>query len=1173
MKKKFFILVLTVFAALCLGLFVGCSFLGGSGDTGNSTEGSSGGSDIKTGLKAPESVRLDMSYKRLYIPDCSASGVYYYEIQESYENASGTVNKTLNSLSTEGVNATDGYYDVSVTNLVEHDPFDLTVICKAKRNDTKSVSKTFTFVQGGSVIYDEEHCTLDFETRLFTWTEVEDAVGYRIGLGNNYFNVTQPQVVLDGYYYSMSVTPLFDGYKFGVATDIGLYTPKADIRYDEASNEFTWNENDDTYYTVEITEGGETSSYNLTEERLLYVPTSDRLTIKVTSYRKLRIPAVSEVTCDVVRVSGLSVGAYTRELSWSAVTGAADYSVILEYGNGQRKVQQATQPRLTVDSIGGQVKARIKPNLSATLAPTITPYTEFDFSVYMVDELSPSISRDSATGKLVVSLSPDATCVESYSVVITPEGGQKQVTDAHTDTADGDISVQADLPLYTMIKLEISRKFRGDEGSYCFASSAHPFDYSGNVLYVEPFQVTVKNKNALLANERAFTVGVDIPEAIEGRTDFSLRCDYTDEPYRTASLRSGAEFTLPIKSDSAQLSIYYYSRNDKFTLLSDVFQKDIIRLDRVSLTADAQKISWQAVDGADIYRVEKSTGGDYTEVSGGTALRYEHGVTDVGEYFYRVIAISDDPFVMDSEADVCTVKKLAAPTISLNGSGEIVIDSSDKDVDFVVLLDGAEKELTENNLLSALTSKTTATLIARSTRESTQKAVYIGSEPAERTLHRIADLSAIEIKVDAAENKVLMPILDTANEYSYRIYRRVSEQDPYSLNKSRDGYYSEFSGDEFLLGQYRLDIKPINREEGADIYLYLGDVVSDTFQKDGIRSATPLDDGLGFEITSSLYTSVEVLGWKVNALYSSREYLFDGGGTVIITENKNLISDMADLTGTVTGLYFSVNYGSDAALSQSKTLKADRFKVEVTLVQSEPVSRFSGSYEYVERQDNSTPAQAKVTLTPTDNKTLSAVENYTVVYKQKELRADNASAVFVSETLGNEVLVPVGYERITRIFYLSIESDKFLETDGVIRFYKSATERQFAENAWYALSLQAMYDATISDVSATRISNDKTQISFTLSFNNHEPSGAQESFYLEYRADDGSWQPFLIDGKVYALVNGNSSFDFEWNEPDDLYFSADKVLHLRVKSGSCNYNVTYLRESDWTYLTLTVPRR
>lgn len=1176
MKKKLLILILTILTACCLCLIAGCSIFGDFDFGGNGNGGyddtpppsSTGGST----LKAPESVKLNMPLKTLYIADCSESGVTFYSVTQEY----GKTKNSLGNFSAKDKEVQDGFFEMPVARLTETDEFDIVVYCNSTASLSGGVSKAYTFKNVGGITYDEEHCTFDSDTGLFTWTDMQDATGYRLELGyNNYQIVDKPQVIVDKSISSFSVTPLFDVYKFGSAVTIYLDLFAPAIQYNAYAGEFIWSQTSDKY-KVEITENGKTSTWELEEEKLPFIPSSDSVTVKITTTAPLRRPCVTEVTYDVLTpVTGVSVGIYTCELTWNAV-GAYGYNLILEYEDGRREFKETTEPKLALNKNNtGKITAKILPAQYYTQNPSILLYANFDFTVLTgVNALTPSLSLDGDRGKLTVEIPKEEEFVTGYTVTLKQSALNSQTVEIAA--SDSSVSAELDLPKNKLLTLTILRTIGEGDGHYCFTSTASLLteSYYRQILYADAPEVTMIDKNATYLSNPAMIVQVDIPEELEGISGLNLTCNY-DSFLRTAYMQSGTQFTIPITKSSATLQIKYSPTNSSTTLFKGSFEKTVVRLNSVDISADSQKLSWQSVDGAAEYRVEEADGGDYYEVYSGALTQYMHGVNSVGEWSYRVIAKSNDPFVLDSEADECTVTKLEKPTVSMDIFGELKITSPDTTASVLTLLNGVAKELSKDNLRAVLTNGDSATLTARSVKESTEKAVFIDSDDTDDyTLHRIGDLdqTELDIQVDAALNKVSWNV-PQAEEYLTRLYYKSPTQSDYSLARSFTGTQTYLPGNEVSAGQFRVEVKPANRSVGNNLYIYLGDYIAGYFQKDGIVDITPLEDGSGFALDSYIFSTETVAGWKVATpgLIVDNTYLFDFGDDIVFTQNQTL---MDDILGRYTGnnnLTFSVNYSAaaEAALSQSKTLKADEFKITYNLIQSAASSNFKGSYSYVDRQDAPTaPAQARVVLAPAQNEVLSAAERYTVVYKSKAVGANNSTATLVSETLGTELLVPVGNERVTKMFRLGIESNRFIKEGGKINFYRSSKET--TDDTWYEFSAQAMYEAALTVLGSTT-SNGKMTISFNLSFANHTPIN-YESFYLEYRADDGTWQPVLIDGKINALVSGKSSFDLQFDQPNDIAYFPGKIIQIRVKSGSCSYSLTTLEESDWTYLTLTVPR-
>lgn len=1177
MRKKFLVLILSVLATVCLSLFAGCSIFGEGLFGGDGGDGNQGGTTPPSNtddpiLEAPDHVRLDMGTYTLYVPDGSESGVTYYVINQIY----GSSIWKVCGFSTEGRQAEDGYFAIDVINISEnYSSFDLEVVCKANWNDAQEVSNTFTFTSGGGITYDTEHCTFDEDSGLFTWAKVTDATGYRVDMYSNNFIVGKAvvnaaQVTVPADVTGLNVVPLFDVYKIGTPVRINLEATSPQISYNQTDDKFTWQECGDSY-KLEITENGTTTAHNLTGNEFVFAPSCDSVTVKLTAFTPLHYSGAVQVTYDVLQsVSGVALDKYTRKLSWSAISGFTQYKVRIE-ADGKDPVDNfVTGTNFTLqDLTAGVMTVKIKP-VDSSKPSLMTMYSESSVRVLpQPKRIMPSYNYDDKTGAVNISFAPDADTVECYNVQLTSDSGQNNYT---IDPTESDtVSVQMSLAPYELGQISVTRTYKDFDELFCYNYFVEYADIDTKMMFLPAPKVELVNTPTFVNSKLAFKIRIKYPVELAGKGSLSLNYSYNTIS-QTEIISADKEVTYNLATAST-LTVRYSSYkigSDSVRLITQNFEETVRYLDNVNTSAGAQKITWNEVDGATDYVVEELVDGDYNEVYRGPLTQYTHGVSIAGEYSYRVFAVSDNPFLFDGEADGCKVCKLEKPTVNLTEYGEIKVTPPDNTASVIALLNGTAKELSIENLRAALSSGTSATLTARSVKESTQKLFFIDSDETNPyTLHRIGDVSesSLNISVNSTLNTVSFAPLQGADEYACKLVR-------FSIVvKSFAGSERELSGSGLEYGQYELQVKPISRSQGENFYIYLGDYISGYFQKDGIRSATLLEDGSGFALDSAFYSPDAVASWKARALYDSTYYTFDKGESVRLTDNQALIKDFTDMTSDNSGIYFGVNYSSDEALNQSKTLKADEFRVVFNLKQSAAKSGFRGSYSYVDRTDDPTAqAQAKVTLTPESGEVLNAVERYTVVYKQKELRADNSTATFISETLGNELYIPVGNERITRMFYLGIESNRFAKVGNELSFYMSSTEKQYTDDNWYELTLQAMYEATLTANTATKLSDGKVKITFNLSFENHTPAGNNESFYLEYLADDGTWQALYINGNIYTLVSGNSSFDLEFTQPNNLTVFPGSTIQIRIKSGNCSYSLSYLLESDWTYLTLTVPR-
>ncbi|MCH5161435.1 MAG: hypothetical protein J1G04_05335, partial [Clostridiales bacterium] len=593
--KKRSLIIMTVLTLFCLCCFAGCSLLGGAYNDESDSDSHSGPT-IGTGLKAPESVRLDMGTYTLYVPDCSASGVTYYEVTHVY----GRTMRKVGALNTVDIQAEDGYFAIDVIDIPEqYSSFDLTVLCKAKWNDEQGVSNTFTFTDGGGISYDSEHCTFDEGSGLFTWTAVKDATRYRVGMNYNYSVVDVTQVTVPRDVTVFSVVPLFDVYKMGTTVNVNLEPSRPQISYHQNADKFTWQMCGDSYQ-LEITENGTTAIHNLTDEEFAFTPSSDSVTVKLTAFAPLRYSGVTEVTYDVLpSVTGISIGAFTRELSWEPMSGITDYAVRLEYSDGSFEYQETTTNRLGITPVLGAIKAKIRPIVPSSKPLTMAVQTEFDFVVIAnADYIVPTMTYDAASERVSLSFPHSSPVVESYKITMTVDGVQETVeVDADGKT---DISAQLTMSAYKLGRLVISRNYHDYDYPYCFViGSRYPSDYSQSMIYIPAPEVEMVDKNAELKGGRAFTVRVKYPDELARGTSLSLYYSYNFTS-RTESMTADKDITLALSRYTTSLNVKFtVYQNSSYRLFTDEYSVTTSCLDTVNILADNQKLYWEGIDGAE----------------------------------------------------------------------------------------------------------------------------------------------------------------------------------------------------------------------------------------------------------------------------------------------------------------------------------------------------------------------------------------------------------------------------------------------------------------------------------------------------------------------------------------------------------------------------------------------
>ncbi|MCH5351088.1 MAG: hypothetical protein J1F39_03870 [Clostridiales bacterium] len=1158
MKKKFLILILVVLAVLSLSCIAGCSLFGGFGDGDRGDNGDPPVSDASD-LKAPEWVRLDLRWKELYVPDCSESGVTYYEIIQDWGTGSATL-RTLDTVATKYPNydgETECYiFDVSA--MVDATSFSLTVKCKAKASDSQSVSKTFEFVEGEAIIYDKEHCTFDNDTGLFTWTKVDGAVGYMI---NGVMYVEEPKYTVPSTVNSITVAPLYDTNKIGVPVTVSFGSVRPDIKYDAQTERFIWSDVADSYI-MEITDGDETHTFELTETSIHYVPVTDHIYVKLTTVTALRRNGVTTGELDCLpRVAAISVDKFSRLVSWTAIPGISEYDVTVDTGDGEPTYKRLSTNSITLENVSvGTVTVKIKA-FDSSRPTMISFYNEFTVRVFpAVQALSPSLSYDSENEKLTLSFDTDADTVEKYTVMLTMN--TYTTTDVYPDETDA-ARFEVDLAPYRMGNILITRDFKDGDGTYCYVSAGDLSFYTKSVIYIPAPEVHLIDDNADYTSGRAFKIGVKYPTELAGiRGTLSLSYSYSYTS-RTVTMSADREITFPLANSAQKLTVNFssFATGSNMQMFTDGFETTVSSLSVVSISADAQKLSWTEAIGATGYIVEELIGGQYTEVQRGADTEYLHGIDTHGyTHMYRVIAVGDEsnPFIFDSYTDDYNVMKLGKPYVSrFTAEGKITFTAA-TDSTIVTVLDGTAVTLTDAVIRNALTGKTSATLLTYATRENEPNTTYIDSDTDTYTFSRIpdVDIGGLNLKVNAATGTVSWSEPENADDCTRLLYRKTSEAEEYTLYKECDDIASELDGSELPYGLYELSVRPASRRDGNTFYMYYGDVVSDTFRKDGVRSVELLADGEGFAIDGFIASGDYNVSWAISSNYEhNKSYTFAMGDSIVISQNADfqrlVMSGFQRSTYTLT---FNVDYGdADAILGADKTLKASGYPVPLTIKESS-VGDFSGKYSYVERQYNSQPVQIAVTLTP-DDYVLKSIESYVVFYR--------VNSGTVSETPGNEVTVTVsGYHNIQR-FYLGIKSDKFTEEDGAAVFYRS-TDVSFSTGFnWYDVALQEAVSPT-----ATNVAHDSSnkKVSFSVTMNGMSEYFNGEKFTFEYLAEDGTW----ITACQYTLTSNTKRFDVTFNYSAVPKATSDGQISIRMRWDERTMDGVKYEASAWSFITITL---
>ena len=1149
MKKKFLFLILTVLATACLSIFAGCSIFGEKEETEESTP-----PPAASGLKAPESVRLDMGTNMLYVPDCSESGVTYYEVQQVY---GGSMWK-LGALSTEGIQAVDGYFAIDVGgNISEnYSSFDLKVICKAKWNDEQGVSNSFTFQNVGGITYDQEHCSFDEDTGIFTWTEVKDATRYRVWMDYSFSVVDVPQVTVPQNVTIFRVVPLFDTYKIGTTVEVNLEASSPQISYDQVAEKFTWQGRGDSY-KLEITQNGATTAYNLTGNEFAFTPSSDSVTVKLTAFDPLRYSGVAEVTYDVLpSVTGISVGALSRELSWDAISGITEYVVSLEYGDGDALHYVATTNKYVISTlIAGEVKARIKPIVPVSLLLTMAAQAEFEFvAIEHAKDISPTLSYDAASQKVSLSFSHDSPVVESYKITMTVDGAQEQVeVDADGKT---DISARITMPAYKAGQIVISRNYHEYDFPYCFTTgSYYPNDYSQKMIYIPAPEVEMVDKNAELRGGRAFTVRVKYPEELQSGS-LSLHYSYgTSSKTETMTADKDITLALPGYTTDFKASFTAYQNSSYKLFTTDEYSVTTSCLDKVNISADNQKLYWAEVDGAACYVVEELTGNivigyEYVEVQRSVDTEYSYGITETGvTHTYRVTAISrsEDAFTFDGDANDIAINKLARPTVSFTQSRKISVSAA-LNATLVTYLDGVQTAITDESIRAALDVKASVKFTAYCTRENAQGVTYIDSDTDEYTVYRIPDLDGLNLNVDAANNKVSWAKVEGASEYTCHLYRRLSAEDEYALLHDYSGTETEIDGSSLLYGEFEIKVMPTSRRDGNDFYLYYGDYATDTFRKDGILAAGISDKVTGFWVDGAIASADDIdVGWSVSTSFGNKSYSYNFDEPIDISKYADFEYDFMSYipTGYTYRLMFNVNYGEggDEYLSANKILKADRYELKIAAKNSW-AANVVGSYEYVERLYSM--AQVKVTLTP---------EGLRGPYKSFSIYHSISNNSYTTD--GTEVIVGLPDIRTTYQFTLVINSDMFAIEDDTVVFYRTSNLSAFT----YSVSFQETLKTQLNGVSlATNVLN----VDISLGLISSSTSG--EYLNIEYLSDNGTWET----RPVFAM-NGLKRFNISIPQASNLTLTAGKQIRIRVRWAERTVNGVKYEASDWDYITVTVP--
>ena len=1185
MKRKFLIFLMVVLTGLLFVLAVGCSPFGSESNKGDGN-GDPTSPEAHYPLEELNEIKLDLINSMVYVPDCSKSSMYFYQI----ELTRGNDTRTIGSINARNLTPEDGYFAIEINDFSVSSSFFLTVICKERADSKKYAQKKFTYEMGPGFIYDSEHCTFNRNTGLFSWAAVDGATCYKVklisGRDSAITSVVDTQIVLEESIDSLFITPIFDGYVCAPTPDqIYVSGPQQTATYDYEKQAFTWPRIGDSYF-VEIVEGENTFTETVTDGEVPFVPsyTADVVTIKITTDNPLRRIGTGETTFKILpRVTDISIDPITCELTWEPVENVTRYDVYFSYDDGTHSVYTFTTETSYTPSLtkAGSVTLRIE---TVGEGDYIASETRFPVEVLgRVYAISPTMSYDEENGKLVVSIPSDKSNVDAYTVTLSADGAQPQTVEAPCATTDT-TSLELVLPANRLSDITISRTFKGSDKYYCFYNRySRPEDYSGQVLYIGTPDVTMKSKNSV-SSPYVFTVKVNFPEELRGKGSFTLFHGY----YKTAGTQTVSDdvsYTYTVSEVyTRRLTIAYTAFTPRsggnITVLTRPFRKDIVMLSAVDITADSEKITWESVDGADGYRVLRKDGDEYTELMSGEEREYPHGVTNTGAYSYYVVATSRDPFVLNSVADMCTVRKLEAPTVSVTASGELEISQTNASASIVTLLDGTVTEASVANLRAVMSTKPNAALTAYCVGENTKKSVMIDSDDVSVTLHRIADIdeTSMGFAVDAQMNTVSFAPVANADTFVHVLSRKERADTEYAIVREYTDDTTLLDGDELSEGMYELAVKPVGYCVETDVYLYLGDFAAATFHKDGIHEVTVSADGVGFDIDGIVYTDGGYdVGWKITlrTTYDPSNppvFTFELGECAYLYGNTAMTKLLGNTAVSSDGynFVFEVDYrgATDEQLSANRTLKGSEYKIVVTRAHSEKPT-FKGVYSFLNRTDNDYRYDTiKVKLTPSAGEVLRDFEDYELIYRKLDYTTNVYTTIL--ETKGTEIVIDnFSGNPNSANFYLRVASDKFVVEDGKVKYYFSASSVDS-----YTVAVQNKFDVRV-DVdevgySTERLSPDELYVKFTVTMMDVEFS---DRYDLQYCDDTGTWVPWVTNRQISTAGIIFESFMLNGTQKN-LIVSDGKVVKLRLRHCGArktfNYTEIMFDDSDWTYLNVPV---
>lgn len=1181
MKRKIIIILMAFSIVLCLSGLFGCSLSDSPDNNEGDTPNPPAPSEI-TELQAPESIRLDMATDTLYIADCSASGVKYYTVTQIV----GINKYDLGSLDASDLKAENGYFAMENVKVRTGSAFKLMIICKAMANDILGASRSFDFECVGGIEddYNSGKCVFDNDSGLYSWPAVADATGYKIEIHDTdeVTVVQEPKFTVDESLNSFTVTPLYDGNKIGIPCTVSLQGMLiTQIKYDTEKRAFVWYGGGS--FIAEVTENGQTVTKTGNGEELPYTPASESVSIRITTLSSSHRPGVGPlVTFDVLQNNlDISLDKDTCELSWNGVEGATKYDVKLRLkddGTVQTVSTEDTSIILNNLNVNGK-KIYLKGAASAiitpvTKTPTIALFSPFDF--YVIDslnEIKPEITRAAESGKINVSIPSDKS-VASYKITLKETFVETRVVEVDCPIGSVTADAHIELPFDKLYSITVSHgSFRGGEGHYCFSKRFSVREYSKNILYASAPKVSMHEVSKTSYTDEGFLIDVEFPEQLIGKGEFTLKYEYADTS-NIIYFKDNKSLSLDAAVGKNALKVYYQSFKvgyESALLFSDSFQTEINCLN-VNVTANKNQIEWQSVEGAESYCVEMSDGGAYTAVYEGSETHFAYSLREAGDYSFRVTPCNPDPLII-GVGSVRNIRKLATPAVSINGDSLPLVSSDETDANIVTLLDGENKELTGDILRTALTGKTSVPLIVRCTRSDTDTRVYVDSDDAQYTLHRIAEINddSMGLTVNNENTSVSWTAADNANNYACRLYR-----------KSADGEFAEisaFSGSQTQMdctvltcGEYKLEIKPVNYADGQDLYVYIDEAASGTFAKEGINSVGIGSGGSAFTVDGFM-TSASAAKATVKISYMHSNGSWTGNFPISDSIDFSQGSEFTTKFNSVEEITFSIEYDGidDEHLNRLNTLKGKEFVMSVTTKTCETPD-FNGSYSLLDSKDNSDLNKAKVTLTPVFRQ-LKDFESYSIVYKQKYKEAtwggnyaDKVSEI--SETAGNELIfdVPNISDRKTNLFALRVTSNKFIEENGEIVFYRSSGIKSADESFKVCVS-DTLSDAVIYDEKTSVNETDATEVSFKL---RTSLLGSSEE-YLDYGylAEDGKWR----DSNVKIKDNYYASYvvNFSFFNSTDINIFAGKQLKLRVRRHAMSIDGVNYDASCWYYLSVTVP--